>query len=271
MSLPIRILVRTNIDWAAMTEEQFVAQQDPHRPINWIRATGQQGIFEHWNTAFDITFFEYRRRLQEIALQSARAAEPDVLTLGLDDFDDWFDDGDDELIVAMDDDDFVGVDVRTAADHVTDETNIVIWPHVHVGFIDGTNERTESWAPFRQLLPLNSAIRKSYLAENFDREDVKMMLAHHPIGNRIIAEQLGIAASDTKGTLTELDHPSVALIGSVHGLYNVHVGSIFFLQGILRSPDPVAALRALELTAPIELPVHIAAFEPYVRAFEAIW
>ena len=269
--LPVRILVRTDTDWTAMTEEKFHRQSDPHRPVNWIEFTGERDIFRRWDDAFPLTFFEYRHRLQQIAMTSVERATPAAVGVGLDDFEEWFLDGREEIIVSMDDDDFVRHDVVDVAAHFVDGVSVVIWPAVQVGFLDGGTVRSEGWAPFRQVLPLNTAFRKSYLVENFSVDDVKMMLAHHPIANRMVAADLGIEETQDGVTLTGLHHPSVELIGACYGIYNVHVGSIYYLQRVLRGPDPVGFLRGLDLTSPLELPEHIADFEPTVRAHERIW
>lgn len=271
MSLPVRIVVRTDTDWSAMSEEIFYGQSDPLRPVTWIESAGEFDIFGCWNRAFPLTFFEYRRRLQEITMASVERAAPAAVSIGLDDAEEWLLDGNDEIIVSMDDDDFVRPDVCDVAAHFTEGVSVVIWPAVYVGLLDGGDVRGETWVPFRQILPLNTAYRKSYLAEHFSVDDAKVLLAHHAMANRLVADDLEIPDTEEGVTLTGLHHPAVELIGECYGIYNVHVGSISFLKRALGGPDPVEFLRHLDLTSPMELPEHIADFEPYVRALEEIW
>jgi len=271
VSLPVRILVRTNVDWRALSYENYAEQHDDTRPIMRIRATTRLGVTDLWKRVFDVDFFEYRRQLQQIGYESVRAADADCVSIGFDDFDDWYPGSQDEIIATIDDDDFFRPPLRELRGMFREDVDVVLWPQARLGFLTESSSRQIDMWPFRHILQTNCALRKSFLQRHFSPPDVTQMLAHHPVANERVAEVLNDGAS-TSGLLnfTHLDAARVRLIEPCYGLYNVHVGSVAFLHRALQTSDPVAYMERLELGGRVEVPDELQAFEPYVRAFEDV-
>lgn len=269
--LPIRIVVRTNVDWRSMSDESFASQDDPNLPVARIRAVDKGGVLDLWRGSFAISFFEYRHRLREVALESLRNAGADHLTLGLEHFEEWYSTDQDEILVCIDDDDFMGPSMDEVRKMFTEDTDVLIWPQGRWGFAPGSSVRSFHVAPLPIIGPVNAALRKSYLQRILEPSEVPYLLAHHRVTNSTIAEAIGADTADT----ALLD--AVMLTGAgirngvgVHGMYNVHVGSVAFLHDALRTPDPARYLGELDLGNPSEIPVAFEDFEPYIRAFEAL-
>ncbi len=254
-----------------MTREKFEAQSEPTRPIRWIRWTTRAGIFDVWDRAFALSFFEYRRRLAALARENHLAAEGVAVTVGLDDVESWLRAPGDEILVPTDDDDFVRADLARVAEAFDDRTKVVLWPVLGCGFV-GPERRRGVYVDWLPLLNMNNcAVRKSYLLEHFSTEEIVQMLAHNHVASRRIAQQLGLPDDEDKkvSTLTPLVHPAVRGVDHRFTMYNVHPGSVSFMHRVLKAPDPVAALRQLELDRAVRLPWRARSFEPFVRRLEA--
>lgn len=70
MSIPVVLHVRTNIDWATMTEEGFLRQEQPPGSACPMSAEQRQALLRAirlWDRTFRMSYFSYRQRLKEIA------------------------------------------------------------------------------------------------------------------------------------------------------------------------------------------------------------
>lgn len=271
MNLPVRILVRTNVDWRAMSRDDYREQRDETRPIMRIRATTRLGVMDLWEQVFSLGFFEYRHRLQQIGHESVRAAGADHISIGFDDFREWYATTDDEIIATIDDDDFLRSPIAELRDAFREDVDVVLWPQARVGYLNDASYRQIDIWPFRHILQTNCAARKSFLQRHFSQPDVEQMLAHHPVANERVAKVLAEESAPIGlPRFVELDADRVRFIEPCYGLYNVHVGSVAFLHRTLQMPDPVAYLERLELGGRVDVPDELRAFEPYVRAFEDV-
>src|SRR5438105_4991763 len=110
MPARVRVLVRTRAEWREMSRSNFQGQSDPTRPLKWVRSDRAAQAVDLWGEAFALDFFTYRAELRDIAFSSIIAAHPDVVTVGFDDFgidgfEGWLADPQEEFVVALDDDD----------------------------------------------------------------------------------------------------------------------------------------------------------------------
>jgi hypothetical protein len=270
--LPLRILVRSNTDWRRLDRATFALQSEPTIPLHLIKFAAEHDLLSLWDAVFPLDFFEYRARLQHISKESFVRACPTAISYGFDDFDEWFDGTDEEIIVPTDDDDFFSPKLPEIVSAFGPDTNIVVWPFSRFGYLYEGPKRA---CQIHVMLLLNSnnwAIRKSYLKRHFNRDTVIRMLAHHPTANEAVADQLDLPDwTPTFMGLRMLFHPSMRLLEGHYSLYNMHPGSIYFLQLILRSDNPIESLRQLDLETPVYLPKQVRDVEAYVRAAESAW
>jgi len=268
--LPVRIVVRTDTDWRRMDRERFEAQDDPTRPLKWIRFATDVGVLDHWERAFDQSFFEYRHRLQRLGLETFHAASGVEVTRGLDGAESWLTSGDDEILVPTDDDDFLRSDIGDVASLFDDGTNVVLWPTAACGFASYGRRRVVQRWPLPVLGPNNFAIRKSYLVREFGPKWTKIMLADHHAAHRRVAEKLGMKPPASKRwDEAMLRHASVRHIRRCMSIYNVHPGSIYYLLRIVQEGQGWKTLRALDLERPARIPPYARPFRPFVRRLEA--
>ena len=271
MSLPVRILVRTDVDWRAMSDEDFGNQDDETRPMMFIRPTARRGVMDLWRQVFDVDFFEYRQQLQQLGHESVCAAGADNVSIGFGDFGDWYPTSQDEIILAIDDDDFFRPPIQELREAFRDDVDVVLWPQARLGFLAGASSPRFDMFPLRHILPTNCALRKSFLQRHFSQAEVKDALAHHRVANERVAEVVNEPPSEIGAhNLALLNAASVQRIEPCYGLHNRHVGSIYLLHQALRAPDPLAYMEELELGGRVDVPEELLAFEPYIRAFEDV-
>jgi hypothetical protein len=277
VTLPVRVLVRTRTDWRSMGRAEFEAQRGTTLPVRWIRFTAARDVLALWDAAFGIDFFTYRAEVRDIAAQTFASAGGQLLSEGFDDFDSyggfdgWWDADDDELLVPIDDDDFLQPDLGTLTAEFTDDVDVVLWPQSILSFSQHETSLAFAWAPLPFVLETNCAVRKSFVTRNFSREKAKKMLAHHPVANEKIADLLSVDGKIGLGGLRMLDHPRIKFIAPCFGLYNAHVGSISFLAKALRRDDPLGFLRELDVSIPRPVPGYIEALGPALDALEGLW
>src|SRR5215475_6734801 len=109
MSARVRVIIRSRVAWQEMDRSDFSAQDDPTRPLTFIRSPLAEAALDVWDEVFALNFFAYRAALRDIAWTSVAASGADDISVGFDDFDSggfdaWLNDPTEEIIVALDDD-----------------------------------------------------------------------------------------------------------------------------------------------------------------------
>jgi hypothetical protein len=276
MTLPVRLMVRTSADWRSMDPAAFKSQSD-QTPTKPIGAAVQGDVFELWDQAFVMPFFDYRAALQDLATETHARAGADVVSVGLDEevrwhssFEEWWRSQDEEILVTVDDDDFFQPDLGLLGEQFDDGVNLVLWPQVILGFFKGSS-LSFKWAPMPVTLQNNWAIRKSFLTANFSSEGGRHLLAHHAFANEKLADVLGIDNERLAlRRLRALVHPSVKFISPPFGLHNAHIGSISVLTKAIGEEDPFSYLASLDLEIP-PAPDYISALQPYIQRLGELW
>jgi hypothetical protein len=255
-----------------MTDERFRSQSDPTQPLLFIRGAASQDLPGAFLRTFGVNYYAYRSELQRIAAAALSSVDVDAMSVGFDDFDNWFHDETDEVIFPIDDDDLFAWNLRDAIKAMGTDSALVLWSHVMAGFIDFKIVPAVS----RQILPLlysnNWGVRKSFLRSNFDVIDAKQFLAHHHIAHRNSLHLLGISVTHLPEgplrTFASLVHPRVALIGDCYGVDYMHVGSLQLYSALTTVGSPEESLRRYPVEDVLPIPEYIAWAEPYLREMQ---
>lgn len=227
----LRIVVRTNTDWANMTMSKFVNQQEPQSPREFVRI-GKE-LLPQWEQATGQNYFHYRERVRRLCFSKLRTLELPI-TVGADNVN-W--NSEDEFLIPIDDDDILLPSVKTIAEHINESVNLVIWQRItnYLG-----NERLENPSFGGQLDTCNWAIRKSFLAQ-WGYSDRLQVLSRHWYAAGIMSPKLGgkVAPTDLLGRAKKaltfrtagiyLRHPSIIVLNEKHSVYYLHSASISFL------------------------------------------
>ena len=262
----VRILVRPDIDWRQMDRDQFLSQSDPTRPLPFIRPR----VLDLWDRAFGTDFFSYRAQLQDLAYGTFATAGADSISRGFGDFDAWWDDPDEQIVVPMDDDDFLMVasgprprvlrrggrgavaPLRPRAAGGRDDGLAVPGAPVHPRY----ELCTAVVVPAAKLHPGRGRgdPRRPHSRQRADRRCPRRTPRRH-----------GAAG------LRELQHPCVSLLPTWYSLKNGHIGSIQLLSQTLQRPDPVGYLRSRTLEVHLPPPDQLESLAPQIGAMAEIW
>lgn len=260
MSLPIRVIVRTKVDWSSLTWETFSGQTTRYKPDLFILETWRrrdQSVINLWEVARGRSYFEYRGQVRD-ACQRELEKLPVRLTVGLANEQDWKE-GEDEILVPIDDDDMVRPSIEEIAALYDDPAvNVVFWNRL-THYPDGSQEWS---APRAYCDTCNYSVRKSFLMGHpISAGD---FLNNHQMANAILRKRLGLTELSLYDRLMRGDFgaahrqkviafepilgPSVKETNADHSVYYLHTGSIsFLLRKIPRNVDPVAVIRSLPL------------------------
>lgn len=259
MTLPVRVVVRTDVDWSSLGEASFAAQSEPDRPLAFIRAAAARGMPAAFRAATGVELFAYRGELAAITA-SWHATLPGVrVTRGLAGLEDWLFAPGDELLVPTDDDDLFSPRLSTLGDAIAPGADLILFPHVAAGHVDFERRpRVErSWA--RVLFTNNWGVRRSWLA-SLGAERARTVLADHRAAQIQALRRLGVAFDETPlgFPLEPLVGDAVQTVEECLSVDYMHPGS---LQMFLTLSDGGRAARpydALDLEAPLEIPPEIA-------------
>lgn len=271
----MRIVVRTDVDWRAMDGDAFHAQGERTRPLPFIRSKRAARALELWDRVFALDFYSYRAELQELAHATFAAAGADEVTIGIDGFDGgfeaWWSHPADEVVVPIDDDDWLFGGLSQLGEHFTDGVDVALW--LVSSLSHDPRARAMAWQVLMVpcALSTNFAVRKSFLKEAFTPEAAKLVLAHHDRANERIADVLGLHGPPVHGKFRSLEHPRAAYVPRYFSLKHGHVGSIQFLVRAMNRDDPEAFLRGIDLRVPRPVPDHLAGLEPMCDALEELW
>ena len=267
-----RILVRTNVDWTAMTPERFRAQDDPLQPQLFIHAAVKHDLPGIFSRTLGVDYFRYRAELQRIGRSSLETVRDTVISVGFDDFESWFDDDNEEFIFPIDDDDLFAPDLAQAVAGIPRETAIVMWRHVMAGYPEFTPEAAVQQRNEKILFSNNWGVRKSFLKENFSPERAKVFLARHMTAHEEMLRFLNLVPADEKLTgarrFTELEHPRVQVQPASRSVDYMHPGSLQFFGRLAQNGVPEQAMRAYSANADLSIPDYVSWAKPYL---EALW
>lgn len=204
-----------------------------------------------WERATGLQYFKYRAAIRK-ACENALRELGIPLTIGADKVD-WG--GDDEALIAIDDDDILLPSVVSVGERITPDINLVIWQRVtnYLG-----RERLENPSYGAELDTCNWAIRKSFLLNYAPGVRHHILSKHwHAVG--LMADRLGMKTKPR--TLLEkakhsvvltsghaLEHPSILRLIERHSVYYLHSASISFLTNkIAKVGNPVDFIKTLPL------------------------
>jgi hypothetical protein len=217
---------------------------------------GKAALVQTWQEAYGLSFCEYRGAVRDACQAELERVGADRLTLGLDGFSEWLRDGQDEVLLPIDDDDTFDPSVIDAVRCFDDpEVCLALWRR-RTNFLGSV--RTENITRYTDTC--NYALRKSFVALWPD-PDAAVILAQHWVANHRIASRLNLsrpkartvaqlAANVHKPVFTgPLVHPCVREVDGYHSTYYLHTGSISFLVGgkMAKHTDTVQYLRGLPL------------------------
>ena len=194
--------------------------------------------------------------MKAIASRAIESTGADAVTYGLADsfsgegYAAWLASPGDEIVVAVDDDDLFEPNLRLVVEEFADDVQVVLWPHAQAGY-GAKIWRNQDDLVFENalphfgltalplVLPVNCALRKSFLRDKFEAETVGTMLTRHVRANEAIADLLRVSTNSVGlPGMRLLQHPSVKMIKRPFGLYNTHIGSITFLVSALKYKNP---------------------------------
>lgn len=271
LTLPTRILVRTNVDYATMDLAAFGRQSDPSRPLPHIVAAANSGSVQVFNDVFGVDFFAFRGRLKALAEPRLRAIPDAQVTIGFDDFDDWFRDPRDEMIYPIDDDDVFDTRLPRLSS-IQPATTLVVWEHVAVGFpLTGVHPALHR---FRTpvLFSNNWGVRKSFLQAAMSKKEALEFLADHGTAQTRYAAALGLQSNEWAGAFgaffAELRAPAVEFVEGHFGVQLYHPASLMQLAVGAQIDDIGGRLRRLDLETRTELPEELAWARSFVREYE---
>ena len=276
-SVPVRVLVRTDINWAQMTVAAFGKQTDQDRPLLFIKFAEANGVFDVWDSWSQTDYFAFREALANVSKQNFSSLPGTSVSVGLDQFASWWADPQDEWIVPVDDDDFFKPTLAQRLSRITSKTDVVAWPEVHyvcpAGESGGPAGPPEFRRPGNKVLWTNNwAVRKSFLVRSFAETTARKVLTDHSFATKQIARVLGdeeVAEADP-WYAADLTAPAVQWVDEPMSLTVKHPASLYFLGLILQTDDPVAELRRRGFGAAARIPDDLSWMAPWLRQVEAL-
>lgn len=80
------IYIRDTVDWSSMTMEKFINQENfGSPPSGWTNFMGEDNknfilqLISHWNKIFNISFFDYRKKLKDISIKNFKSTGASIL------------------------------------------------------------------------------------------------------------------------------------------------------------------------------------------------
>lgn len=247
MTLPIRIVVRTDTDWDSLTLESF-SRQSGLSDINRspVRVVSNAGMIQAWQEAYGIDYFMYRSTIRK-RCESVLRSLGHAVSVGVDHA---LATGAEEILCPIDDDDLFSGSLGLIAPVFGSGVNLVLWKRRTV--FHGV-ERIERNTPY--LDTCNWAIRRSFLMSM--GEHARECLLNHMAANRLVHAALGIAPTSLFPGIpgmqlmtreSALVHESVINLDACYSWYYLHSGSISYLGvKVGHQADMVAHLRSLPL------------------------
>jgi hypothetical protein len=268
--LPVRILVRTDVDWASMDREAFGAQSAAEAPSSFIRFLTSRSALDVWDEVYDVDFFDFRQRLRALTEANLAAVHGARLSIGFDDFA-WYHDDEDEMIYPIDDDDYFHPDLADTAPAADEGIDVVAWAHGHYYYdAEGHPQTRIRRVPI--LFSNNWGIRKSFLRANYGEEQARHLLVSHDDASFAVADHLGIERSpEAKFFEVPLRGDLIRHFDTPYSLSVKHVGSLQTLSKFLRTEDPVGELRRQQVTAHAPVQEELRWCEPWLRQVERIF
>jgi hypothetical protein len=274
--LPIRILIRTNVDWASMDTESFGRQSDPTLPVGFIRRSVEHRHPEVFAEAFGVGYFRYRGELARIAREHISRVHHARVSVAFDDFEQWFLDDSEEFIFPTDDDDVFSPHLAEVMRGVEADTNVVLWSAVQAGYIAVLDPSIPPGAvryDFPILFSNNWGIRKSFLRSKFDMDGCKLFLSDHQVAQRRIAAHVGVV-HDTPASefpFVPLFSSEVARVDACYSVQLAHPGSLLFFGAAgISGPLATELLRKFDPSVLVDAPDYAAWAGPFLREVASV-
>ena len=267
-TLPIRILCRTDIDWASASRELPRPAGATPAFSSVLESLDRDRILDTWDSSFALDFPTFRAELAQIAAANRSSVGYARLSVGFDDFASWYRTDEDEMIYPIDDDDYFHPDLAITAPSESDDTAIVFWPHL-VYTYDDNGSPLVSTRPTRNLLTNNWGVRKSFLKEHFGEGQVRHLLAEHSHAARVLARALGgrRLRENEQWWDIDLEAERAVLLDASFGISVNHVGSMLRLMKAQKG-EPFDHFRVTETAA---IPADATWVEPWVRQAEQVF
>ena len=248
----LRILVRTDVDWGSMDVERFAAQDDPTRPLLFIRHALERDLIPMFRRIYGMDYFEFRGAIQRLAASRLAAVAGARVSVGFADFETWFHDPSDELVCPVDDDDIFHPGLVARLHALAPETELVIWKHAAVGYAPTqTRAGVHRWNE-HVLFSNNWGIDKAYLRRLLPPDEARLFLSCHRTAQSRMAGVYGIPERLDQGGFghfVELEHERLRFLDEFLSLQLFHVGSLSGLWARSLQGADENALRELELVS----------------------
>lgn len=263
MKLPIRIIVRTNVDWSNMTWERFNNQRDiEFKPqMAMLEAQRNGHVITAWNEATGWDYFQARNEIRNACEAKLKSIKGVDVTIGLANKE-WLEGIRDEILIPLDDDDLIFPNVTELESAFTEGVGVVCWNRL----TDYVGQRQERLTPRAYLDTCNWAVRKSYLMHWPDHL-AGHFLNNHQVANNMLRKRLGMvkpslfelavkgqlkAGYTLKSGVEPINHPDVKEIDADYSCYYLHSASISYLLRKIPAGDMVQIIKALPLHPMLE-------------------
>jgi environmental stress-induced protein Ves len=122
------ICVRTDIDWASMTQQKMQAQDATYRPIAAVDVLNASGIIAMWNKMFNMEWFAFRQKIADLARKNLAAITGCRVIVGQDAIQKELHKDEDAWLVPTDDDDWFLPDKVQDLGKLAPRADLLIWP-----------------------------------------------------------------------------------------------------------------------------------------------
>lgn len=201
------IVVRATADYHNMTDEEFEDQLNGFFPARTeLQEMLKNSIPQKWGSIFNVGFREFRARAKDIAEVCLSNTDCRVVR-GREEFRDWYQWEEDEIIVPVDDDDWISPMIS----ELNMETPVVAW--VNSVFLN-THKAKFYFNNNGVLASNNWAVKKSYLKSLDPKQAEAIVLMSHAHADSFLRESLG-------------EWPCLR---KHYNLYNQHIGGLSHLR-----------------------------------------
>lgn len=254
MTLPLRIVVRTDASWDTMTLDDYRAQVEDLNLPGAVRKRESVLAIEEWQRATGLDFFRYRgavrrgveRELRKLEIPISRGVNIPYVP--------------GEIWLPIDDDDVFLPNIRGVVEHFEDPNiNLVLWRST--ACVHGNDKE---YRDRDTIDSCNSAIRADYLCsftgwrhmlKNHQKCGLEIGVAlgcfprkRRTSVNDIAADILRTRWLTNHGKIRLLKHPSIVRENESRSRYFLHSASISFLSRKAESDIPLhESLQAFPL------------------------
>ena len=262
-----------------MTVSKFAAQSDPDSPLLFIRFVQDRDVFSLWDQVSQVSYFEFRKRIAEIARLNLEQVHGARIWNGLNDFAAWMSQDEDAWLVPVDDDDLFSPELVPALTSLPKSVNVVHWPehaytfggsHAHGPYHTGSQNPQIQPTPNKVLWTNNWAVRKSFLKAHFRDSDIRRILTDHWFASVELGRLFDCHPPKPPQPWYEFEisGPGTRLLPIALSLTVYHPASLFFLWNVLQTDQPAAEFAGRSFGARASIGRELSWSIPWVRDYE---